>query len=80
MRSTLTHPRSEASVLIDLTTKSAKKFVVQLPATVVWVSAHMLFLMSHTTFTSHVGAERVEPWLVWLAKELECMVLTATPS
>ena len=34
VRSTLTHPRSQASVLIDLMTKSAKKLVVQLPATV----------------------------------------------
>ena len=29
VRSTLTHPRSETSVLIDLMTKSAKKLVVQ---------------------------------------------------
>ena len=44
--------KSEASVLNDLMTKSAKKLMVEPPATVGWVSAQLLFMMSLTIFSS----------------------------
>ena len=57
-------PNSEASVLPDLTTKSAKKLMVEPPATVGWVSVQLLYMMSRTIFYSALELSALKTWSV----------------
>ena len=68
--------KSEAPVLVDLTTKSAKKLAFEPTETVGLGLCSDAIPDVSCDFLVNVGGERVEPWLVWPSKELDCMVLT----
>ena len=70
--------KSEASVLIDQATKSAKELIVELPEMVELGLCSACLMMSFTIFFSPVGLRTLKPWLVRLATESECTSLQLT--
>ena len=65
-------PKSEAPVLVDLTTKLAKKLVVQPPATVGLGLCSQLFSMFSPFIALELSA--LKPWLGTPTKESDCTV------
>ena len=67
--------KSEASVLIDLTIKSAKKLVVEPPATVVLgLCSAAIHDVSYDSLFTALELSALKPWLVRPAKESDCTV------
>ena len=68
-------PKSEAPVLIDLTTKSAKKLVVVPPATVgLGLCSAAIHDVSYDSLFTALELIALKPWLVIPAKESDCTV------
>ena len=66
--------KSEASVLVDLTTKSAKKLVVDTPATVGLGLYSQPFDVSYDSPFTALEVSTLKPWLVRPASELDSTV------
>ena len=67
--------KSEASVLIDLMTKSAKKLMVEPPATVgLGLCSASIHDVSYDSLLTALELSTLKPWLVRLAKESDCTV------
>jgi hypothetical protein len=68
-------PKSEASVLIDLTIKSAKKLVVEPPATVgLGLCSAAIHDVSYDSLFTALELSALKPWLIRPTKESDCTV------
>ena len=69
-------PKSEASVLLDMTTKSAKKLMVEPAATWVGLCSAAVHDVLYVFFSSALVLNALKPWLVRPAQESCCTVIS----